>query len=128
MPVVCELRPCQDATPEQFKELGEALKAWASRELGNGGVLCSIDPEGLASLLSGEPPNPLALQLKKHNEEVSLEKIRQDLGSLASDRSLCFTVKDEPRWPRAMVIENVRQAIPAELVEDILIDGESWTE
>ena len=128
MPVVCELWPCQDATPEQLKELGEALKDWARREMGNEGVLCSIDPEGLASLLSGEPPNPLALQVKKNNEGVSWEKIRQDLGSLASDRSLRFTVKDGPGWPRAKVIENLRQAIPAELVEDIFIDGETWSE
>ena len=61
----------------------------------------------MANLLSGEPPNPLGLQASKLNEGVSWEKIRQDLGSLASDRSLRFTVNNGPRWPRGVIIENL---------------------
>jgi hypothetical protein len=125
MPVVCELQPRQDATPEQLKMLGIALGGFARRELGKEGVLFSINLEELASLLSGEPPNPLGLRVKQHNEGVSWEQIRQDLGPVASDRSLRFSFKDEPR---AKIIESLRQAIPAELVEDILIDDVSWTE
>ena len=34
-------------------------------------------------------------------------------------------VKDEPR---DKAIESLRQAIPAERVEDLFIDGASWTE
>ncbi|SRR6266540_443791 len=128
MPVVCELQPRQDATPEQLKMLGKALEGWAHRERGNEGVLCWIDQEGLDSLLSGEPPNPLGLRAKQHNEGVSWEQIRQGLGPVASDRSLRFTVKDDPHCTRDMVNESLRQVIPAELVEDILIDDISWTE
>jgi hypothetical protein len=128
MPVACELQPRHDATPEQFKQLGGALENWARHELGGEGVLYSIDPEALASLLRGEPPDPLGLRVKQHNEGASWEKIRQDLGPLASDRSVHFTVKDEPDCTREMVIESLRRAIPADLVEDILIDGMSWEE
>ncbi len=127
MPVPCELLPRLDATPGQLKQLGAALETWVRRELGNEGVLYSFDGEGLASLLGGEPPNPLALRVTPPNERVSWGQIRRDLGPLASDRSLRFTVKDDPPWPRAKVIENLRRAIPAELVDDILIDGESWS-
>jgi hypothetical protein len=97
------------------------------RELVREGVLYSIDAEALASLLRGEPPNPLGLRVKQHNEGATWEQIRRDLGPAASDRSLRFTVKDEPGWPRAKLIESLRQAIPAELVEDILIEDVSWT-
>lgn len=128
MPLQCELRIRHDSTPDELKSLGMALKEWASRELGIEGVLFSIDPNGLTSLLGGEPPNPLALQVATHHEGVSLERIRQDLGPLASERSLRFTVKDEPHCTRDRVIESLRQAIPAELVEDILMDDVSWTE
>jgi hypothetical protein len=124
---MCELRPHHDTTPEQLKRLGTALQVWAQRELGKG-ILYSIEPKGLQSLLGGEPPNPLALQAKAHHEDVPLERIRQDLGPLASDRSLRFTVHDEPHCTRDMVAQSLRQAIPAELVEDILIDDVSWTE
>jgi hypothetical protein len=121
------LRPRRDATPEQLKRLGTALEEWTRREQGNG-VLYSIDPKRLASLLSGEPPDPLGVQVMEHNKGVSWEKIRQDLGPLASDRSVRFTVKDEPHCTRDKVIESLRQAIPDELVEDVVIDGVSWTE
>ncbi len=128
MPVVCELNPRQDLTPEQHKQLGKALEEWASRERRNVGLLCMIDQAGLDSLLSGEPPNPLGLRAKQLNEGVSWEKIRQDLGPVASDRSLRFSVKDEPGYSREKVIESLREAIPTELVDDILIDEVSWTE
>jgi hypothetical protein len=128
MPVMCELHPRRDATPEQLKELGKAIEDWARRELGGEGILCSIDAAGLASLLGGEPPNPLGVQGMQHNRGINWEKIQQDLGSLVSDRSLRFTLRDEAGWPRSAVIENLRQAIPAELVEDILINNVSWTE
>jgi hypothetical protein len=128
MPLLCELRPRHDVTPDELKRLGTALQEWGSRESGNEGVLFSIDPNHLDSLLAGEPPNPLAVQVATHHEEVPLERIRQDLGPLASDRSVRFAVKDEPHCTRARVIESLRQAIPPELVEDILIDEVSWTE
>ncbi len=124
MPIACELQPLRSATTDQLKRLGMSLKAWADRELGKG-VLVSIDPEALASLLRGEPPNPLGLRVKEHNEDASWEQIREDLGAALSERSLRFTVKDEPR---GTIIESLRKAVPAELVEDILIDDASWTE
>ena len=123
MPIACELLPLRIATTDQIKTLGIAVKGWADRELGKG-VLVSIDPEALASLLRGEPPNPLGLRVKQHNEDASWERIREDLGAAMSERSLRFTVKDEPRQGN----REPAQAIPAELVEDILIDDVSWTE
>jgi hypothetical protein len=128
MPVECELQPLREATTDQLKDLGIAVKAWVDRELCNEGVLCSIDRDGLLSLLLGEPPNPLASQVAKHHPGVDLGRIRQDLGPLASDRSLRFSVKDGPHCPRDRVIESLRQAIPAELVEDIFVDDVSWAE
>jgi hypothetical protein len=127
MLILCELHPRRDATPEQLKKLGAALGEWARRELGKG-ILYSIDSKGLVSLLSGEPTNPLALEAAAHHKDVPLERIRQDLGPLASDRSVRFTVKDEPHCSCDEVIESLREAIPSELVEDIFIGDVSWTE
>jgi len=127
MPVICELRPRVDANPDELKRLEAALKAFADRELGKG-ILCAIDGNGLASLLGGEPPNPMGTQVAEHNKDVDWARIRQDLGPIVSDRSLRFSVKDEPAYARAQIVETLRQAIPADLVEDFLIDGVSWNE
>jgi hypothetical protein len=127
MPVPCELVPRHDVTPEQMKELGAALREWCRREFGDG-VLYSIDQKALASLLGGEPPDPLALQAKSHHPDVPLGRIREDMGALAGFRSVRFAVKDEPQCTRAQVIESLRQAIPADLVDDIFIDNVSWSE
>jgi hypothetical protein len=127
MPVICELWPRHDATPEELKQLGEALEGWARCELGKG-VLYSIDAKGVASLLSGEPPDPLALQVKAHHHEIPLNRIRQDLGALARDRSVRFAVKDGPHVTFLMVVKSLRQAIPVELVEDIRVGEISWME
>jgi len=81
-----------------------AVKAWVDRELCNEGILYSIDQDGLLSLLLGEPPNPLGSEVAKNHPGVSLERIRDK------------------------VIESLRQAIPAELVEDIFVNDVSWTE
>jgi hypothetical protein len=124
MPVACELKPRLDIAPEDFKRLGAALTEWARQELGGDGVLSSIDRQGLASLIGGEPPNPLAVEAAAHHQDVPLEQIRQDLGPLASERSLRFNVKDGV--PRGQVVASLRQAIPTELVEDVIIDDVSW--
>jgi len=71
MPVLCELLVPRNATVDQLKRLGVALKEWAHRELDTG-VLSSIDPTAVASLLLGEPPDPLALQVKTHHQDVPL--------------------------------------------------------
>jgi hypothetical protein len=128
MPVVCEIRPRRDATPELFKQLGASLLEWIRRESGDEGILIGFDRALLDNLLSGEPPTPLALQAASHHPDIPLDRIRQDLGALTSDRSLRFTVKDSPDCPRNRVIESLRQVIPADLVEDILIDDVNWTE
>jgi hypothetical protein len=128
MPIPCELRPNHDATTDQLKALGIALREWARREFGTEGVLYSIDQDALLSLLLGELPNPLAAQVAKHHKDVPLGRILQDLGPLASDRSLRFTIKDGPYCTRERVIESLRQAVSPELVEDILIGDVSWME
>jgi dihydrofolate reductase len=128
MPVQCELRPLSAATTDQLKALGAAVKEWFDREQHNEGVLYSYDPDDLNSLLLGEPPSPLGSRVAGNHPGVDLERIREDLGSLFSDRSLRFAVKDEPDCTRDKVIESLRQAIPPELVEDIVIGGASWTE
>src|SRR6266516_2769776 len=81
MPVLCVLHLLRDATTDQLKELGIAVKEWVGRELRDEGILYSIDQDGLLSLLLGEPPNPLGSQVAKHHKGVDLVRIRQDLGS-----------------------------------------------
>jgi hypothetical protein len=104
------------------------MRDWVARERPPEGVLVSIELDGLDSLLQGEPPNPLGAKVAGLNKGADLKEIRQNLGPLAAYRSLRFTVKDEPDCTRARVIESLRQAIPADLVEDILIGYVSWTE
>src|SRR4051812_43877465 len=99
MPILCELKPRHDVTPDDLKALGTALHAWCQRELG-GGLLVSIDGEGLANLLKGEPPSPLAVQIQQHNPGASWEEIKQNLGPLAGDRSVRFSAKDAPHCTR----------------------------
>ena len=128
MPVACELLPLREATTDQLKTLGTAIREWVHREQCPGGVLESIDQDGLLSLLQGEPPIPLGAQVAGHHKGVDPKKIQEDLGPLFAHRSLRFTVKDEPDCTRDQVFESLRQASPADLVEDILIGDVSWTD
>jgi hypothetical protein len=125
--VNCELLPRRDATAEELKALGTAVREWARREL-KGGVLHSIDPTGLAALLAGELPPPLALQAAEHTPGADLKSVAEALGAAASIRSLRFTVKDDPHGTRQRVVESLRQDIPAGLVHDVLIDDVSCNE
>jgi hypothetical protein len=122
--------PRQDASTEELKALAVAFTELTRRELGHAGILESFDPGHLADLIRGELPQPMALRIAtehgKLGEHLDLKRLFQDLGRESSDRSLHFALRDGPSYDRRGVIQVLRQVIPAELVEDILIGDESW--
>jgi hypothetical protein len=130
MPILCRLRPRHNATQQELKALATAFLELTKREHDHGGTLESFDPHQLADLTRGELPQPLALRIatshEKLGDRLDLNRLREDLGSDASDRSLHFSVRETLSSDRQSIIRVLRLAIPAELVEDILIGDESW--
>jgi hypothetical protein len=131
----CEIIPRPDATPEQLKALADALDNW----IGNHAVPSVTTAYALADLRAGELPQPLSVAFEHYLDDHLVEcggespsgparaqrhrAILEKLGPMATGRTVFVHVRDVQE-----AAESLRQAIPAELVEDILIDHRSWDE
>src|SRR5262245_34158546 len=108
MSVDCELILQLSATPEQLTALGAALWRWCTRVSGGTGMYQFLDNQGLADLIAGRLP--------ESNQTLTY----------ADTRGVHFLVRDESQDRQAAIV-SLRQAIPANGVEDILVEGTSWT-
>jgi hypothetical protein len=90
-----------------------------------------MDNLALLDLLAEESPQALVLQMlgKATQADPWGEKFPTPQGAdpdVPEERTIFFAVRGGPSFDRCRVIASLRQDIPAELVEDILIDGQSW--
>jgi hypothetical protein len=149
-----EILPRQDATPEQLKRLGAALTEWSTRPGTSGGATW-IDRAALEDLLAGELPQPFVLrfltemksgkpssgpqallaapaQMTTRQLREALHQAREAYPELArlipeaDSRTVPFGLARGNRANRGQIIAGLRRYISADLVEDILIDGQSW--
>jgi hypothetical protein len=107
--IQCDIILQWTATPEQLTTLGAALWRWCNRTAGNTGIYQYLDNQALADLIAGKLP-------------VSSHTPRQ-----AEPRGVHFRVQDETSHDRQATIDSLRQSIPANGVEDILVEGASWS-
>lgn len=144
-----EIFPRQDIPQEQLRNLGEALRRWFTRESQPDGCLHDYDHKSLALLLAGELPAPVALrhletiqricklkgilprteEERKHASEAwnstagRTSGDRTEMDKLMARRFLWFHARVlDP----ARVAENLRRAVPAELIERVQIGGVDW--
>ena len=130
MGLTCLVIPRAGLVPAECKRLGEALHRWLS----SAPALRSIEPLGLNDLRDGELPQPQCLRLAWVAEASSgkglsrqqKDDIRTGLGERAAARDLECHIRDaSPEEVREAVLSFDR-AVPSHLVDDILIDGQSW--
>jgi hypothetical protein len=123
------------ATPSQLKVLGITLCAWGEREGGRTGMLHSIDNLSLLSLLSDGSPESLFLQIlgaspppKGRNGKGRSFRPQpsEPAAEDPAERSVFFVVRGGPGYNRRRLIASLRRSLPAELVQDVVVDGRSW--
>ena len=108
MSINCDVILQWSATPNQLMALGAALWPWCNRAAGNTGTYQYLDNQGLADLVAGK--FPAAAQMSAPAEHPRVH----------------FRLRDEAFPDRQATIASLRQEIPAEGVEDILVNGSSW--
>jgi hypothetical protein len=134
VPVGCHIIPLRNGTWQERQALGRALSHWSERAAGKSGLLESLDHLALLSLLGGESSQDLCHGMLEDSTNLPLRPGEMDQKTAEGrkeddeDRTIFFAVPGGKSYNRRRVIEKLRQEIPAELVQDILIDGRSWQE
>jgi hypothetical protein len=106
--ISCDVIRRSGATPEQLAAVGAALWRWYSRSWGDA-VLCQTqDNRGLADLPGGRPPG--------------LHRTPR----FARRRFVHLRVPDEAYPDAQATVDSLRQAISADLVEEVVVDGNRW--
>jgi hypothetical protein len=129
--VLCEVVPRRGATSDELKALGVALADWSEGELRDGGLLRSIDNIVLAELLGGDDPSELVFAVlhgDNDDDTVTITRLgppHSDPAEAAQQLIVSCSFRG-PDYSRSRAIESLRHAVPAVLVEDVLIDGRSW--
>jgi hypothetical protein len=137
-----EAIPRANATPEQLRALGGAMAEWARRECSDAGILQFISREALADLSNGNLPPPYLEQYQEmRNENRGLtgdrasmdpvaqvkerQRFKEAMGDAGLRRTIFFQVRGTYATRKGL-FANLRQNLPAELVEDVLVSGWSW--
>ncbi len=108
MAMNCDMILQWGATPEQLTALGAALWRWCNRAAGASGIYQQLDNQALADLVAGKLP---------------ASNQRPWPGDR---RGVHFWFQGETFQDRLTTIGSLRRDIPAEGVEDIVINGKSW--
>jgi hypothetical protein len=105
MPINCDVILQWGATSEQLRALGAALWRWCNRVAGSTGIYQYLDNQALADLIAGELPASRQTQR----------------------RGVHLWVRDEVSHDRQATIDSLRREVPLNGVEDIVVEGMSWT-
>ena len=104
MSVNCEITVPWSATPDQLTALGSALWRWSVRTAGDAGIYECLDNQPLADLIAGTLPR----------------------SGRAEGRGTRFRLRDPASQSRQATIDSLRWEMPAQGVEDVVVDGTSW--
>ena len=125
----CYIVPKATATSKQLKRLGKAIGEWVH----NLDVSIKIE-HGTDDLHQGELPTPKSIHWTKkdsgfeqfHVEMEELAKVSSNRGVYVKMYSLVPSYM--ATLDRDNLIEQLRECLPANAVDDVLIDGVSWKE
>jgi hypothetical protein len=104
----CDIILQWGATPEQLAALGSALWRWRGRRAKDTAIYQYLDNQALSDLIAGKLP--MSRQTPPQSDQVRAH----------------FRFRDESSHDREETIRSLRLEIPAEGVEDIVVDGVSW--
>jgi hypothetical protein len=109
MSINCDVILQWRATPAELIDLGAALWRWCNHAAGDTGIYQYLDNQALADLIAGKHP-------------ASSQTPWQ-----AERRGVHFRFRDEASHNRQATIDSLRREIPAKGVEDIVVEGKSWS-
>jgi hypothetical protein len=129
--VPAEVLPRRGATSDDLKSLGRALADWSEGELAPGGLLRFIDTIVLTELVGGDDPSEVVFAVCYGEDDGDVLTITRRApphsDPAAASRLLVVACSFRGTgYRRRRVVESLRDAIPAALVEDVVIDGRSW--
>ena len=104
----CDIILQWGATPEQLAALGSALWRWRARRAKDATIYQYLDNQALSDLIAGKLP--MSPQTPRESDPVRAH----------------LRFRDESSHGREETIRSLRLEIPAEGVEDIIVDGVSW--
>jgi hypothetical protein len=105
MSMNCDVILQWSATPAELTALGAALWRQCNRTAGDTGIYQYLDSQTLADLIAGKLP----------------------VSSPTERGGVHFRFRDEVSHDRQATIDSLRGEIPAKGVEDILVEGKSWS-
>jgi hypothetical protein len=108
MSINCDVILQWNATPEQLTALGAALWHWCNCAAGNTSIYQYLDNQTLADLIAGKLPRSSQTPWQ------------------GKQRGVHFRVRDEASHDRKATIDSLRREIPANGVQDIVVDDKSW--
>ena len=108
MSINCDVILQGSVTPAQLTTLGAALWRWCNGAAGDTGIYQYLDNQVLADLIAGKLP-----ALSQSPRQAERGRIH-------------FRIRDEPSQDRQATVRSLRREIPADGLQDILVDGKSW--
>jgi hypothetical protein len=131
----CELFPRHDATPDELKRLGTAMKAWFDDFLeAHPDADGFVAPDALADLRAGELPKPFLLRCLG-STQLHAKELKDALERARAEHSLlhrCLPPLHGRCVPfgfwladanESELLTSLRSSIPMELVESLRING-----
>jgi hypothetical protein len=110
MSILCKVLPRRGATPRELRELGSALRRWYARESREHGIALYSNLEDINALRQGHLPSAGVAR-----------------GRAKQRRAILLAVRSGKWYSLEATRKSFEQDIPARLVQDVLIDGASWT-
>jgi hypothetical protein len=129
--IPAEIVPRREATSDDLKLLGLALATWSEEELRPGGVLRFIDNIVLTELIGGDDPSEVVFSIfYGETDEECLTIVRRTPPHAdpaeAARRLIVACSFHGSGYDRQRTVESLRGRLPANLIEDVLIEGRSW--
>src|SRR5690348_1998458 len=126
--VPAEVLPRRGSTSDDLKSLGRALADWSEGELAPGGLLRFIDNIVLTELVGGDDPSEVVFAVCYGEDDGDVLTITRrapphsDPAAAAALLVVACSFRGTG-YSRRRAVESLRDAIPAALVEDVVIDG-----
>ena len=128
--VACEVIPRTEASSDDLRALAVALSAWSEGELRADGLLLTIDNLVLVELLGGDDPSEVVFAVLYGQDDGDCLTITRrtphHAPAVAAQNLVVSCAFRGPTYSRQRVLQSLHEAIPAYLVEDIILDGRSW--
>jgi hypothetical protein len=124
--VPCRIVPRSTLSSADLQRLGQALDDWSLRELPEGGLLRSIDAIAVFDLIAGDLMQEALLGIV-HGGSLVPDSPPTACSERPEELYVFCAFRGE-EYNRVRTVASLRSGIPADLVQDVLLDERSWDE